>query len=199
MSRADMVKNILVLEEFAAEAKKLAAAQRLLLDEQARTELAEQGTAATWRLADIATVVLPLSKQKIEVSNGDQLLGWVQHRHPGEVETVTTTRVRASFITVLTGGTALKVDGDVVVDPDTGEIVPGLSVRKGGVPGTLRITAEPGVKAVVGAAVAEMLGTAHAAIAGPVVDGETLPETAPEFAASGDPFALFPPVAGDAE
>jgi hypothetical protein len=194
-SRSDIVKNILVLEEFAAEAKKLAAAQRLKLDEQARTELAEQGTAATWRLADIATVVLPLSKEKIVVSDGDALLKWVEHRHPGEVEKVTTTRVRPSFLTVITG--TMKVDGDVVVDPDTGEIVPGLAVTKGGVPGTLRITAEPGVKAVVGAAVAEMLGTAHAAIAGPVVDGETLPAREATFAASGDPFALFPPVAGE--
>lgn len=197
MSRADMVKNILVLEEFAAEAKKLAAVQRLQLDEQARKELAEHGTAPTWRMPEIAQVVLPLSKQKIEVSNPEQLLAWVQHRHPGEVETVTTTAIRASFLTVLTGGSALKVDGDVVVDPDTGEIVPGLSVRKGGQPGTLRITAEPGVRAVVGAAVAEMLGTAHAAIAGPVVDGEALPEPESSFAASGDPFALFPPVGGE--
>jgi hypothetical protein len=195
MSRADMVKNILVLEEFAAEAKKLAAAQRLLLDEQARTELTEQGTAATWRLADIATVVLPLSKQKIVVSDEAALLKWVTHQHPEEVEKVTTTRVRPSYVTVLTG--SMKVADDVVVDPDTGEIVPGLAVVKGGVPGTLRITAEPGVKAVVGAAVAEMLGTAHEAIAGPVVDGETLPETEASFAASGDPFALFPPVAGE--
>ncbi|HCT81102.1 MAG TPA: hypothetical protein DGT23_31945 [Micromonosporaceae bacterium] len=194
MSRAEMVKNILVLEEFAAEAKKLAAAQRLRLDEQARAELAEQGTAATWRLADIATVVLPLSKEKIVVSDADALLKWVKHQRPDEVEIVTTTRVRPSYLTVLTG--TMKVADDVVVDPDTGEIVPGLAAQKGGIPGTLRITAEPGVKAVVGAAVAQMLGTAHAAITGPVVEGEALPEREAAFAATGDPFALFPPVAG---
>lgn len=173
MNRADMVRNILVLEQFAAEAKRLAGLQRDQLAAEARLELRQHGTAPTWRMPDVASVVLPVSKQAVEVGNAEALLDWVAHRYPEEVEEVTTRRVRPSFITVLTG--SMKVADDVVCHPETGEIVPGLAVREGGVPGNLRITAEPGVKAVVATAVAEMLGTAHAAIAAPVVEGEAAP------------------------
>lgn len=192
MSRADTVKAILALEAFATEANRVAAERRAQLTEEALKELEEQGTAPSWRLPDIARVVLPLSKQKIQVANSDELRTWVEARHPDEIETVSTTRVRPSFVTALLG--YLKAADDVVIDPETGEIVPGLVVRKGGEPGSLTITAERNVKEVIASAAADMLGTAHAALLGPVIDAEPEDITEPTFSRDGDPFALFPAV-----
>lgn len=187
MSRADTVKKILVLEQFAAEAKHLAGLHRAALDADARAEYTEQGAAPTWRMPDIATITLPISKQAIEVSDPAALMAWVQHNHPGEIETTTTTRVRPSFLTALLG--RVISDEGLPVYKDTGEVLPGLTVQQAGRPRALSIKAEPGVKAIVGAAVAEMLGTAHAAIAAPP---EARPVIDDPWAAVGDPFALFP-------
>jgi len=192
-SRADTVKAILVLEAFAEEAKRVAGEHRARLGEQAIAELEKQGTAPTWRLVDIARVTLPLSKQKIDVSDPDKLLTWVEARHPDEVEVITTTRVRREFVDALLA--YLVVVDDTVMHPETAEIVPGLKVRPGGIPGTLTITAEKGVKTVVAATAREMLGTAHAALVAPIVNGETAPAEPATFSADGDPFALFPPAA----
>lgn len=197
MSRADTVKQILVLEAVSAHAKQLANEQRELLQDEAKAELEKDGTAPTWRLPSVARVTLPISTQSIEVSNADHLLEWVQHRYPAEVETVSTVRVRPSFVTALTG-TLLRADEDVVIDPETGEIVPGLSVRPGGTPKALSITAERGVKAAIAAYAADMMRTGVWALPGPVVDAEPVaPPAAPAtFMADGDPFALFPPNGG---
>lgn len=192
MSRADILKEILVLEAVAAHAKQLAALRRETLGDQAIAELVKDGTAPTWRVPNVARVSLPTSKEKIEVSNPEQLLDWVALRYPAEIEEVCTKRVRPSFITALTG-TMLRVDDDVVSDPDTGEVVPGLSVRPGGQPGSLSITPEPGVKAVIAAYAAEMMSTAQWAIGGPAAPAE--PEAAVEESA--DPFALFPPAGAE--
>lgn len=192
MSRADTVKAILILESFAAEANRLAGVRRAQLGEEALQELNMQGTAPTWRLPDIAQITLPLSKQKIEVADVDQLIVWVQARHPDEVETVSSTRVRPEFLTALLG--YLVAAGDAVIDPQTGEVVPGVIVRPGGIPGTLRITAERAVKDVAAATAAQMLGTAYAALLGRT-EVEATPSHPATFATAGDPFALFPPAA----
>jgi hypothetical protein len=189
MSRADTVKTILILEAFADEARRRAAEHRELLNEQALAELDQQGTAPTWRLPDIAQVTLPLSKQKVEVVDADQLRAWVEARQPEEVETVSTTRVRPAFVGALLE--FLVVADGVVMHPETGEVVPGLKVRKGGEPGSIRITPDRGVRAFVASTAAEMLGTAQAALNGPVLDAE--PGAAATFSPGGDPFTLFPP------
>lgn len=190
-SRAETVKAILVLEAFADEARRLAGEHRTRLGEEAISELGEQGTAPTWRIADIARVTLPVSKQRIDVSDLDSLRGWVEARHPEEVETITTTRVRPEFVNALLAY-LVPVD-DVVIDPETGEIVPGLRVRPGGLPGTLTITAERKVKVLAAVTARDMLGTAQAALVGPIVDGDSVPAQPATFSPDGDPFALFPP------
>lgn len=188
MNRSDTVRNILVLEQFAAEAKRLAGQHRDRLGAEARAELEQHGTAPTWRLPDIAQVVLPVSKQAVLVSDAALLQAWVQHHTPDEIEVVTTRRVRPGYVNALLG--EVIADGEAVVWRQTGEVVPGLAVRAGGVPGSLSIKADPGVKAVVADQVAAMLGTAHSAItavpdAGPVA-------VAGPWSATGDLFELFP-------
>lgn len=193
MSRADTVRNILVLEEFAAQARKLAAEHRAALLAEAAAELAEHGTAPTWRMPDVATISLSISKGAIVVSDPDALKAWVAHRNPSEIETVLTTKVRASFVNALTS--QLVAEDGMVIDPATGEIVPGLTAQEGGRAGSLSIRAEHGVKAVVGSAVTEMLGTARAAIAPPApVEPSAFDDP---WSSGGDPFAVFPPAEQD--
>ena len=191
MSRADIVRNILVLEAFAAEAKTIAARHRARLAETARTELEQEGTAPSWRLPDVARVVLPVSQQQIVVTDSAALQAWVEHHNPEEIEEVTTRKVRASYVTVLLG--EVIAEGTAAVWKQTGEIVPGITVRPGGQPGALTITAEKGVKAYVADTVSAMLGTAHAAITATPTD-EPVPAVDDPWSAVGDPFALFPAV-----
>lgn len=196
MSRADIVRNIVVLEQFAAEARRLRDEFRAKLVTDARAELTEHGSAPTWRMPDIATVSLAVTKQSIVVDNSDILQQWVAHRHPSEIETQIVTKVRASFVTALLG--SLKAADGAVIDPETGEVVPGLSVNEGGQAGPLSIRPEKALKAKVAAAVGEMLGAAHAALTPVPAAALEGAVTRDVWSGEGDPFALFPAVEGEA-
>lgn len=153
MTRVERVQEILRLEGLADAAMKRAKEVRTALDTEARAELEQQGTAPSWRMPDIGTVALPLSKEAPVVSDIAALLTWCKERYPTEV--VAVEQIRAAFQTALLGRVACA--GDVVIDPTTGEIVPGMSVRPGGVAKSLSITPGAGVKAVFAAAGAQWL------------------------------------------
>lgn len=138
MNRAEQIQQILRLEGIATAARRLAEQHREALAEQARAELAEQGTAPTWRMPGLGVVTMPLSREAAVVADPAALLAWAAERYPTEVETIH--QVRAAFQTTLLGRAVC--DGDVVVDPATGEIVPGLAVRPGGQPRALTIRAD---------------------------------------------------------
>lgn len=195
MTRADAVRQIVALEQFAAQAKAVAARHRETLTAEARAEYAEKGTAPTWRIPNLGKVILPISQAKIFVSDEAALAEWISFRNPEEIETVTTVRPRPAYVAALIAA-LIATEDDVVIDPETGELVPGLSVTAGGLPKALSITVDAPAKRVLAAAAEKLLGSAQAAIAGPVIDGETAIEGISEtatFTASGDPFALFPP------
>jgi len=153
MNRTERVQEVLRLEGLAAAAKDRAAEHRAALDADARAELQREGTAPSWRLADIGTVALPVSKEAAVIADIEALTRWCLLRCPGEVEIVH--QIRASFQTALLG--RVVCDGDVVVDPDTGEIVPGMAVRAGGMPQSLTIRASRDARAVFAAAGAQLL------------------------------------------
>ncbi|MGW4467500.1 hypothetical protein [Micromonospora sp. NPDC004704] len=153
MTRVERVQEILRLEGLADAATKRAKEVRAALDTEARAELEEQGTAPSWRMRDIGTVALPLSKEAPVISDIDALLAWCKERYPTEVEA--REQIRAAFQTALL--TRVACAGDVVVDPETGEVVPGMAVRAGGMPRTLTITASRDAKAVFAAAGQQML------------------------------------------
>lgn len=142
MNRTDRVREVLRLEGLAAAAVARAGAHRAELDREAREELAREGTAPSWRLPDIGTVALPISKEAPVISDVGALLKWVEVRHPSEVETVR--QVRVAFQAALLK--RVDCDGEVVLDPETGEVIPGMTVRPGGMPKTLTITASRDVK-----------------------------------------------------
>lgn len=174
MNRAETVRQALIWEAAARKAYARAAVWRGQLDADARAELAEQGTAPTWRLPQLATVTLPVSQESIVVSDAEALTKWVQANHPDEVETVT--RVRPAFEQRLLA--EAEPDGDVVTDGE-GTVVPGLSVRPGGVPQSLRFVPTRDAKQVLGEAAEQVLArVAEALSLAPV------PEQAPEPAVS---------------
>lgn len=144
MNRADVVKGVLLWEQVARKAQERAGQLRAMLAADARAELDEQGTAARWVVPDVATVSLPVSHESVTVSDSAALAGWVARRYPDEVVPT----VRPAFGKVLLA--RLAHDGETVIDPETGEVVPGLGVRAGGVAGALRIKASTGAEQVAG-------------------------------------------------
>lgn len=141
MTRADMVREILRLEGLAHAATLAAVDLRTQLADLARAEYTEHGTAPSWRLPGIGSVVLPISQEAPVVANERALVAWLQERHPDAVEV----KPRPSSVTALKR--RLRCDGDLVVIADTGEIVPGMTVRPGGEPKSLTITAEKEITA----------------------------------------------------
>lgn len=169
MNRADAVKAIVWLDQVAARAKLEAAAIRAAIEADAKAELAEQGTAPTWRLPDLGTVALSVSHEAVVVADEDAFTKWVAERYPTEVVQVLRVRPawRAGFLD-RAGAYPAAVGELVAVDPETGEIVPGLVVRPGGQP--VGITIRPSTEAKqVYAAVAERSLKRLALDAGPAV------------------------------
>jgi hypothetical protein len=135
VNRTERLQEVLRLEGLAAAANARAKTFREELSAEARDELAREGSAPTWRMPDLATITLSVSKESPYVADEHQLLQWCKERHPGEVETVE--QVRGAFRSKLLVDAI--IDGEAVVDPATGEVVPGVGVRPGGVPQSLTI------------------------------------------------------------
>lgn len=159
MNRLEATQNVLKLEAAAAQLRERAKAIRLELDADARHEFEEQGAAPTWRLADLGTWSLPVSKAAAYVASEDELLAWVKYWYPTEVESIE--RVRPAFIAKVLAECAGDEDG--VVWLAEGALVPGLAMRPGGVPQSLRF--KPNSDAM---AVADQVG---AKLAGQILDG----------------------------
>ena len=128
MNRTTAVQAIIWLDQLMAAAK--VERQKLSADlaADARAEFEEQGTAPTWRIPDVATVAASVSHAAAYVDNEPWFTAWVAKRYPTEVETVQ--RVRPAWLT----GFLARAHGSagVVSDPDTGEVVDGLAIRRGG-------------------------------------------------------------------
>jgi len=139
VNRLEATRRVLLLEAAAAELKARAAAVRADMNADARAELAEQGTRPTWR-TDIGTWSLPVSEEAPTVTDGAALVAWCKQRYPSEVVEV----VNPAFQTALLA--RLEPVGQVVMDPATGEVVPGLGVRPGGVPQALRFRPSAGAQ-----------------------------------------------------
>lgn len=183
---SETVKSIMLLEAFAEEAKRLAGLRRDELGLKARKQLEEDGTAPSWHVPAVAKVTLGVTKTAAYVSDVAKLTAWAAARHPQQIEQV----IRPAFVTSLLA--SLEIEGEVAVDKETGEIVPGIGVRQGGMPKNLSIVAERGVKAGMAELVTGMLATAHPELtAGPAEPA--LPAPDDPWLPSGDPFAAFPP------
>lgn len=165
MTRFETIRRTLIWEQVAAAAKARAAALREELTADARAEYAEQGTAPTWRLPDIGTVTLPVSKQSVYVADEAAVTEWVKAHYPEEVETLE--RVRPAFLGALLA--AVEPAGDVVCVPLSGAVIPGLAVRAGGQPQSLSFRPSTAARAVAAAGAEQLLQGVEQAIDRPVV------------------------------
>ncbi len=162
MNRMQTVTAMVWLDQIAAHAKAVRDQLRGQLDADAAREYETGGTVPTWRIPDVATVSGSVSKQTIGVTDEAAFTDWVQERYPDAIRTLATVRAgwRERFLETA------QVDGDDVSDPDTGEVIPGLTVRRGGRFLGVSVRATVDAKGVLGIAAVE--GLKHAAtLAGP--------------------------------
>lgn len=117
------------LDELAAMVTARANEVRAAVDEQMRAEFKAHRSVATWR-ASMGTIVGQLSQTRIDVADEDAFVAHVGAARPTEVVEKTVRSVRPAYHKAYLDG--LQVRDGLAVDPGTGEIVPGLSVRPGG-------------------------------------------------------------------
>jgi hypothetical protein len=164
VSRLEQLREVAWLEALAAAATEEAGKRREALRAEAVEELKTHGHAASWPFAGIGRITLNLSKDRVECSNPDRFQEWVEQRYPDGIQTVTSVSSswRERFFA------SVDVEGDRVVDPETGEIVPGLLFKAGGKPLHLTVKVESDAKKVLALSAGE--GLKHAAlVAGPSV------------------------------
>lgn len=173
MNRTERLQEVLRLDGIASAARNRAQEHRAALTDDARAEFEREGAAPTWRVADIGTITLPVSKEEPFVVNSTTFLAWCKERYPDQVEHIE--QVRGAFQASLLAG-AFVEEGDVV-DGQSGEIVPGLAVRPGGLPRSLTIRATPEARAVFDAIGARLLDDLLATPAEPAgeLDASELP------------------------
>lgn len=159
-NRADVVRGVLLWEGVASAAKAKAATFRDQLTADARNEYSEQGTAPTWRLKDVGVVTLPLSNEAPYVADLEALTKWAKERHPDQVETIE--QLRAAFVAALLA--RVEVDEGEVIDTTTGEIVPGIGVREGGLPKALSITPAKAARALIAVHAEDMIAALDGAL-----------------------------------
>lgn len=144
-NRFDRAREVARLEALADAYKTVARERRAELDAEARAEWEANGCGVTWRMPDLGRVCLPLTEEAPWIADIDALLKWAKERHPENVETVE--QVRAAFQKWLLDNVQIT-EGGAVVDPETGEVVPGMAVREGGQPKALTVTLDRDVKAL---------------------------------------------------
>lgn len=152
MNRTERLQEVLRLEGIAAAANTRARFYRDELAFEARDELAREGSAPTWRMTDLATITLAVSKETPYILDEHLFRKWVEQRYPDEVETVT--QVKGAFRAQLLAD--VIVSGDAIVDGRSGEVIPGGAVRPGGVPQSLTVRPSHAAR-VVFAAMGERL------------------------------------------
>jgi hypothetical protein len=132
-TRADLAHRAVFWDQVAEQAKARAAEVRAGLEEEARAEFVETGTAPTWRVPGLGTIPLSLTQDAVVVVDERLYLTWVLDNHPSEVEVVS--RVRPAFDAVLRK-TLAKDRRDV----------PGLRFVPGGQPKSISVRASQDAK-----------------------------------------------------
>lgn len=176
MNRQQAISQVLLYEQLAAKAKAKAAQFRDRLTQEARAELESQGTAPTWRLQDVGTVSLPVSQEAVYVQDETALLRWIRAQPMAEssvwiesaVEVVE--RVRPRFVEALVADAIAVAEENCAVNPDTGEAIPGLAVRPGGLPKALSFRPTKEAQQFAGEFADKLLAEFEQHIGGPLAD-----------------------------
>lgn len=150
MNRAEMTRRVLLLEAAAAQINARAKLIRDDLNADAVAEYEEQGSAQTWRF-DLGTWSQGVSKEAAVITGPAEFVAWCKARYSDAV----VEQVVPAFQKALLG--RLAPVGEEVVDPATGEVVPGLGVRSGGTPLTLRFKPNGDAQAVADQAAGQLV------------------------------------------
>ena len=173
MNRTAKVTQVVLLERFAAMAMRDAKEIRAELALDAAAEYAEQGTAATWRIPDVATVSAGVTHEAAYVRDQAAWAAWVADRFPTEAERVTV--VRPAWQNTYLASVLIETgpDGEyVAIDPPTGERLPGIGVRPGGEFNGLTIRVSAAAREVFDALAADRLARLELEATTPVVLAE---------------------------
>lgn len=166
MNRADLTRQVLLFEQLAAAAKAKAAIARAELDVQAKAELETQGMAPTWRLPMVGTISLPVSQEQVYIADGNAFMDWLERHQPAAIDRIRAVNPQWQAKLEKT----FEISGDVVVDPATGEVVPGYGVRRGGLPMALRIVPSGEAKAMAREYAEGLLANFEATLTGEVAE-----------------------------
>lgn len=120
-------------------ALKLALLKLLSTQVKATRETLAGEVVAEWKAKDrnaavlpggttIGTVTLASGSTKAGVSDEDEFMAWVLETHPEEIEQVKVTRVKPGFAERILAHARRAGEP---IDPETGEIVPGVTVKDG--------------------------------------------------------------------
>lgn len=168
MNRAEVIRQVFLWDKVAEQARARAAPFRAMLQAQANAEFEEQGIAPTWRLPEIASVLLPVTRTSAVVRDEEALAKWVNLHRPSEVAL----RVNPAYVEALRKGA--RIEGDVVTDKD-GTVIPGMGVSKGGTPKSVTLTAEAEAKEVAAEAAGRVLDHVAVALHLPAMPDEPQP------------------------
>lgn len=155
MNKSSTVAAIVWLDQIVAAAKDRRSEFAAQLDAEARQQYATDGTAATWRIPEIASVSSRVTHTSVRVSDEAAFLAWVKAEHPDKVETVEQVRP----------GWRSRLLDEVLAGAD---VPPGVEIVPGGKFAGISVTATREAKHMFGAVAVE--GLKHAALsAGSVV------------------------------
>lgn len=126
MNRRDVITAAAFYEAAAADAKARARGLRDMLAADAAAELAEQGTAPTWR-SDVARVSASVNRRRAAIVNDTAFAQWVAKNYPTAVVPHVVEDWRDRFLK----GLDWEDDG-TVSDPRDGQVVAGVAVQAGG-------------------------------------------------------------------
>lgn len=128
MSREEAFAHQQTLDAIAAAATARAKAFRDELATQMRAEFDAHGSVATWRIGEVGQVIGKMSRARVVVDDVAQFTAWVGKHRPDEV--VSKPTVRPAYEKALLA--AVELADDQIIDPTTGEVVPGLTQLPGG-------------------------------------------------------------------
>lgn len=168
MNRREKTIAAAYCDALAAAVLERSAQLRAELRAEAVAELEANGGAPTWRY-DVGSVSLAVSKETVEIVDEQAFRKWVVERYPDKL--VHTVTVSPAWQKTFLEQARRESDEEFVADPETGEVIPGVSLKPGGEPRSLTIRVESEAKQMLGFAAAAALES-MAALSGPVVVAE---------------------------
>lgn len=142
MNVEDATRRVMLFEAARDQFEALAKTVRADLYAAAVAQYAESRSPVTWRPPDLGTWSQVVSKDAPVVLDRVAFVAWCKDRYP----TAVVEAIVPAFEKALMG--RLSPVGEGVVDPATGEIVPGLGVRHGGESKTIRFLPSGDAQAV---------------------------------------------------